>query len=240
MSKDTPQAPQPANPTTVANAQTTSNIGTAAAQQAANNVNTVGPNGSVNYNQTGSYTDPTTGSVLPTYTQTTTLDPLSEAILTGTKQAGASLIPTAQTLAQQAGGAATTPLNFDTADSGLLNSAPQQIDQNAAKASFDAQAGFLKPTYDQQQKDLQDQLSRHGIDVGSDAYNSAETNLANSQNQGLTAASNNAVAGGANSAAQLFNMALQGQQQNIGQQQLRQANPLHLLSQIYGGGGAAA
>jgi hypothetical protein len=240
LSKSSPQVPTPANPTTVSNAQTTSNLGTSAAQQAENNVNQVGPNGSTTYNQTGSYTDPTTGTSVPTYTQTNTLDPLSQAILTGTKQVGASLIPTAQTLAGQAGQAATTPLNFNTADSGILNSSPTQIDQNAAKASFDTQAGFLKPVYDQQQKDLQDQLSRAGIPVGADAYNSAETNLGNTQNQGLTAASNNAVAGGANSASQLFNMAQLGQNQNIGQQQLAQSNPLALLSQIYGGTGGSA
>src|SRR5882672_9592571 len=154
MSKDTPSAPTPANPTTVSNAQTTSNIGTAAAQAAANNINQVGPSGTVSYNQTGTYTDPTTGTQLPTYTQTTQLDPLSQAILTGTKQAGASLVPTAQTLATQAGTSATTPLNFNTADSGILNSSPNQIDQNAAKASFDSQYGFLQPVYAQQQKDL--------------------------------------------------------------------------------------
>jgi hypothetical protein len=236
LSKSTPSVPTPADPKVVSTDQTISNVGTAASQQAGNLINQVGPNGSVNYDQTGSYTDPTTGAVTPRYTQTTTLDPLTQSILAGTKQAGASLVPTAQTLATQAGTSATTPLNFNTADSGILNSSPQQIDQNAAKASFDAQAGFLKPVYDQQQKDLQDQLSRAGISVGNDAYSNAQTNLANSQNQGLTAASNNAVANGANSASQLFNMALQGQQNNVGQQQLAQSNPLSLLSQIYGGG----
>src|SRR5262249_50097627 len=155
-----------------------SNIGTAAATQAANNVNQVGPNGSVTYQQTGSYTDPTTGTQLPTYTQTTELDPLSQAILTGTKQAGASLVPTAQNLADQASTATTTPLNFNTPYSATLNQAPQQLDQTAAKASFDSQYGFLQPVYAQQQRDLQDQLSRQGISPGSEAYNSAMTNLA--------------------------------------------------------------
>jgi hypothetical protein len=64
-----------------------------------NNVNQVGPNGTVTYDQSGSYTDPTTGAVVPKYTQTTSLDPLSQAILTGTKQVGSTLTGTAQNLA---------------------------------------------------------------------------------------------------------------------------------------------
>jgi hypothetical protein len=240
MSKSSPSVPTPSDPTTVSNAQTTSNLGTAAGQQAMNNVNQVGPNGSTNYSQTGSYIDPTTGTTVPTYTQTTTLDPLSQAILTGTKQVGNSLTGTAQTLAGQAATSATTPLNFNTADSGILNSAPQQIDNQAAQASFNAGAGFLAPTYAEQQKQLQDQLSRQGISVGNDAYSNAETNLANTQNQGYTALANNAVANGSTSAQNLFNMALLGQQNNVGQQQLAQSNPLSLISQIYSGTGASA
>jgi hypothetical protein len=242
LSKSSPQVPTPADPTAVSNAQTISNVGTAASQQAGNMVNQVGPNGSTTYNQTGSYTDPTTGAVTPTYTQTQTLDPLSQSILAGTKQVGASLIPTAQNLANQASTSTTTPLNFNTADSGILNSAPQQIDQNAAQAAYTAGDSFLEPTFKQQQTDLQDQLSRAGISVGNDAYSNAQTQLGNTQNQARTALANSSVANGANSASQLFNMALQGQNQNISQQQLAQSNPLSLLSQIYGSGttGAAA
>lgn len=235
MGKSSPSAPAPSDPTKVASATTTSNIGTAAAQQAANNVNQVTPNGTVMYNQTGTYTDPTTGAQLPTYTQTTTLDPLTQTILTGTKQVGTSLVPTAQNLANQAATATTTPLNFNTPYSATLNQGPQQIDQNAATAAFNSGYGFLKPVYDQQQKDLQDQLSRQGISIGNDAYSNAQTNLQNTQNQGITALANQATAQGSQSAQNLFNMALQGQNQNIAQQQLAQQNPLDLISKIYGG-----
>ena len=240
MSKDTPQVPQPANPTTVANAQTTSNLNTAAGQQALNNTNIVGPNGSTTYQQTGSYTDPSTGTVLPTYTQTNTLDPLSQAILTGTKQVGASLVPTAQTLATQAGTSATTPLNFSGVNNDIIMGGPQAIDQNATNAIYAGENALLQPTFDEQQRQLQDQLSRAGISVGNEAYGNAETQLGTQQNQARLGALGQATGQGITSANNMFGMALQGQNQNLAQQQLAQSNPLSLLAQIYSGQGAAA
>lgn len=229
--KATPQVPATPNPTAVAGAQTQSNVDT----QAGNMVNTTGPSGSTTYNQSGGYTDPTTGQFIPQYTENTTLNPLAQSIYTGTEQAGNTLAGTAQTLAGNANTSATTPLNFNTADSGILNQAPQATDANVANAVYNEQAGFLQPTYQQQQTDLQDQLSRQGIPLGSTGYGNAETQLANTQNQGYTAAANNATAQGSQAGSNLFNMALLGQQQNIGQQQLAQSNPLSLISQIYGG-----
>lgn len=238
MSKSQPSAPTPADPTTVANSQTTSNLGTAAATQAMNNVNQVGPNGSVTYNQSGTYTDPTTGTSVPTYTQTTQLDPLSQAILTGTKQVGASLVPTAQNLAGQAATASTTPLNFNTAFSDTLNKSPDQINQQASDAIYSNATRYLDPQFDLQQRQLQDQLSRQGIPVGSEAYNSAMSQFQSSKNQAYGSARDSATAGGTQAASNLFGLAQQGQNQQIAQQQLAQQNPLKLISQIYGGASA--
>jgi hypothetical protein len=222
----------------VSNAQTKSNFATAAGTQAANNVNQVGPNGSVTYKQTGTYTDPTTGASLPTYTQTTELDPLSQAILTGTKQVGASLVPTAQTLAGQAATSATTPLNFDTAFSGTLNKSPDQINQQASDAIYSNATRYLDPQFQTQQRQLEDQLSRQGIPVGSEAYNNAMTNFNSTKNQAYGSARDTATAGGTQAATNLFGLAQQGQNQQIAQQQLAQQNPLKLISQIYGGASA--
>lgn len=236
MSKSTPTVPTPANPTTVANATTTSNLGTSAAQQAENNVNTVGPNGSTTYNVTGSYTDPTTGTSVPTYTQTNTLDPLSASILAGTKQAANTLVPTANTLAGQAGSTATTPLNVNqTANNGIIAAGPQALDPTVANAVTSQQESFLTPQWNQTQQNLTDQLSRAGIPVGSDAYNSAMTNFNNSKTQAFQSAQDSGTAQGAGIANNMFGLAVQGQNQNLGQQQTVQSNPLALLSQIYGG-----
>lgn len=237
MSKGS-SAPAPADPTVVSNAQTKSNIGTAAATQAANNVNQVGPNGTVTYNQTGSYTDPTTGASLPTYTQTTNLDPLSQAILNGTKQAGGTLAGTAQNLATQANTSATTPLNFNTPFSATLNQSPDQINQQASDAVYSNATRYLDPQFTQQQRDLQDQLSRQGISPGSEAYNNAMTNFNSTKNQAYGSARDSATAGGTQAATNLFGLAQQGQNQNLAQQQLAQSNPLKLINQIYGGASA--
>lgn len=239
--KNSPQVPTPANPTTVANAQTTSNLDTAAGTQAIDNVNQVGPNGSTTFNPTGSFTDPTTGTTVPTFTQTTTLDPLSQSILTGTKQAANTLVPAAQNLATEAVGSTATPLDVNqTANNGIIAAGPQAIDQNATNTIFAGENALLQPTFQQQQTDLQDQLSRAGISVGNQAYSNAETQLGTQQNQATTAALGSATGQGITSANNMFNLALQGQQQNLGQQQTLQSNPLQLLSQIYGGSSPTA
>jgi hypothetical protein len=111
-----------------------------------------------------------------------------------------------------------------------------------ANAVYNEQAGFLAPAYQQQQTNLTDQLSQQGIPIGSAAYGNAETQLANTQNQGYTAAANNATAQGANIAGQNFGLALQGQNQNTQNQLLSQTNPIGLLSLLTSGaslGGAA-
>lgn len=236
MSKGS-DAPAPADPTLVANSQTKSNLGTASATQAMNNVNQVGPNGTVTYDQTGSYTDPTTGTVVPKYTQTTSLDPLSQAILTGTKQVGGSLVPTAQKYADIAGGSAK-PLNFDTAFSGTLNKSPDQINQQASDAIYSNSTRYLDPQFTEEQRQLEDKLSRQGIPVGSEAYNNAMTQFQSSKNQAYGSARDTATAGGSTAATNLFGLAQQGQNQNIGQQVLAQQNPIQMLSQIYGGASA--
>lgn len=224
----------------VSNAQTSSNIGTAAAQQAGNLVNVHGPTQNTDYSQTGSYVDPTTGAVTPTYTQNTTLSPIAQTLLSGTQNTGAALLPAASNYAGQAVAGSANPLNFNTPFSSTLNSTPQQLDNQAADAVYNKQATYLDPQFTQQQKDIEDQLSRQGIPVGSEAYNSAMTNFNNTKNQAYGAARDSATAGGASSASTLFNMALQGQNQNIGQQQLAQQNPLQLLSQIFNGTGSGA
>ena len=72
-----PDAPTPPSVQDTARAATGTNVSTAVANAYLNNVNQTTPNGSLNYNQTGSYnwTDPSTGSSynIPTFTATQTL-----------------------------------------------------------------------------------------------------------------------------------------------------------------------
>jgi hypothetical protein len=231
VSKSTPTPPPAPNPTTVANAQTGTNIDT----QAGNLVGTSGPGGSTNYTQSGSYKDPNTGQVIPQWTQNTQLSPLAQSIYTGTQQTAQSLLPTAQNLAGEAATSTATPLNVNGANNSTIQAGPQALDPTVTNAIYSQSKSFLDPQFAQQQKDLQDQLSRQGISVGSDAYNSALTNFNNTKNQAYNAADTSAISGGAAQANNMYNLAVLGQNQQLGQQQTVQSQPLSLLSQLYGG-----
>ena len=225
-----PQTPSAAE---TAAAQGQSNTSTAASQAALNFVNQNTPYGDTTYTQTGSYTNPQ-GDTVPTYTQNVSLSPLGQNILTGEQTATNNLLPAAQNLSEQAAASTATPLNFNTADSAILNTAPQLLDQNAANAVYGEQKSFLDPQWNQQAQQLQDQLSRQGIPVGSDAYNNAETQLDNARTQAYQAAQDSAVTSGMQGASQLFGLAQSGQNQNIQEQQIAQQQPLSLLSQLFG------
>lgn len=236
--KSSPSPPPAPDPAATAAAQTGSNIGTAVAQATLNDVNSNTPYGSTTYNQSGtySYTDPTNGQTyaIPQFTQNTNLSPLGQTLLQGQGQVATSLIPTAENLATQAGASATTPLNFSGANEDYLQAGPQLLNQGATNALYNQQASFLNPQWDQQQTQLQDQLARQGISVGSDAYNNAETQFNNAKTQAYQSAADSAIGGGSAAAGNLFNMALAGQNQNIAQQETAQSNPMSLLSQIMG------
>lgn len=220
MSKGSPQAPTAPDPTATIAAQTQSNIATANA----NRTNSVTPTGSSQWSQ-----DPS-----GQWTQTSSLTPAGQQVQSGTQNVAASLIPTAQNLAGQAGTASTKPLDFSGTNQDYLNAGPTSLNQGATTAAYNAKKTFLDPQWDQSSTDLHDQLSRQGIPVGSDAYNRAMTNFNNSKTQAYGAAADTAVGQGQTGANNMFGMALQGQQQNIAQQQTAQQNPIKLLSQLYG------
>lgn len=243
MGKSTSPPPVP-DPVATAQAQGQANTSTAASQAALNHVDQYTPYGSSVFNQTGSYTNDA-GQTVPTYGETTSLSPALEQTLTGQEGITNSLLPDIQKQVDQSAGAISTPLNFNTADSATLNAAPQQLDQQAANAVYNEQAGFLNPQWQQQQQQTEDQLARQGIPVGSTAYDSAMTQLDNSRTQAYQSAADSATAQGSASASNLFNMALSGQQQNISQQTLAQQQPISLLqsllgTQPYGQGQSAA
>jgi hypothetical protein len=233
LGKSSPSPPPAPNPAATAAAQTASNVNTAIAQTALNDVNQNTPFGTTSFQQTGTRTTPD-GSQIPTFTQDTTLNPLSQAFLTGTQGIEAGAIPAAQALAGQSETSLTNPLNFNTPFSDTLNKGPQILDQNTVDAIYGQQKGFLDPQWNQNQQQLQDQLSRQGIGVGSQAYSGAQTQFDNARTQAYQSAQDAAISGGTGAAQNLFNMALQGQQQNVGQQQLAQTNPLANLQALFG------
>jgi hypothetical protein len=228
-----PSQPATPDPVATAKAQLGTNIGTAIAGSTLSNINQTGPGGSTTFTQNGGYTDPTTGQWVPQWNENTSLSPLGNQLLGGQQGLVNSYMP----WLQQAG-ANTGPLDINGgANAGIVNQGPQAYDANVANAVYNQQTGFLAPTYKQQQTDLTDQLARQGIPLGSEAYGNAQTQLANTQNQGLTAAANQATSQGAQIGQGNFGLALQGQQQGVNLQQLAQTNPISLLSMLTSGAG---
>jgi hypothetical protein len=93
--------PDPPNPQATAAAQTATNVGTAVANANLNNVNQVTPQGNLNYNQTGGYTDPTSGQFIPQFTATQTYTPTGQATFDQSQQAQYQLAATGNEQAQR-------------------------------------------------------------------------------------------------------------------------------------------
>ncbi len=230
---DTPSVPSIPDPATTAAAQSGANVNTAAATSALNNMNMVTPYGSVTYDTTGTYTTPD-GQVVPRYTATTALTPSGQAILKGTEDTALNLLPAADSLSRGAAYSLSNPLDFNTAGSKILYGDPTLLSDKAADATYAKAKGFLDPQWNQQQRQLEDQLSRQGIPIGSEAYSNAMTNFNNARTQAYDAASSGAIANGTNAAGNLFNMALSGHNQNLTDQRLAQNNPLDNLKSLFG------
>lgn len=228
-------APAPTPAAQVSSAQSGSNINSSLAQQQMNMIDKNGPGGSVKYNQTGDYyTDPTSGNVVPRYSQNTTLSPLGQSLLDAQGNVVNSQLPGIQGEA-----AGYKPLDITSgANANIVNQGPQAYEGNVANAIYNKQAGFLNPQWDQTQNQLTDQLSRQGIPVGSEAYDRSMTNFNNSKTQAYDAARNSATTGGAQAGATNFGLALAGQNQNVTNQQLAQQNPAKLLSLLNSGAGS--
>lgn len=216
-----------------ANAQTASNVQTAEANAALNRVDQTTPYGSVTYSTNG--TDPTTG--VPIYSQNTSLSPQGQQIFDSEGKLVNSALDAAGNLAQ---GIETTPLNTaNTPYTSTLNQGPQLLDQNTVNATYNQAKGFLDPQWDQNQQQLQDQLSRQGISVGNQAYSNAETQFDNARTQAYNAAQDSAIQNGVNNASTLFGNALAGQAQNVNQQVQAQDQPVSLLSALISGSQAS-
>lgn len=165
-------APEPPDPRETAAASTSTNIGTAIANAGLNQVNQITPDGNLTYSQTGSssWTDPYTGEtyLIPRYTATQTLSPAQQAIKTQTDAAELNL----GTLANN--------------QSAFLNdymSKPVDLNNEATEARlFDLGRARLDPMFEEQQKALDAKLANQGIALGSRAYDAAQRQQYQSQN----------------------------------------------------------
>lgn len=140
--------------------------------------------------------------------------PFSGSIQNWTKAGQALDTPLTSTIQ----GAPAAIANLQTPYDSTLNQGPQLLSDKTSDALYRKQATFLDPQWKQQGQLLQDQLSRQGIPVGSQAYNNAMDELNRSKTQAYQTASDSALAGGTQAAGNLFGMALAGKGQALGQQ----------------------
>lgn len=229
------QAPVAPDPTATAAAQTASNNATAGYQQSLNMIDQTTPLGSLTYTNTG--TDPVTGapkysqnvSLSPTGQkefdlQQQTGDALDNLALSGTGQVQSAMsqpqsyaglpsvttidpskLPTLSTIDPSKLSALPS---YDTA--GLDAAAPtaNQADYTQAQQALMNQFTMsLDPQWQQQQKQVQDQLTQQGISEGSDAWNTALNNFQLQKTQAYQTANNNAVTGASNIEAQQYGLA---------------------------------
>jgi len=165
------KAPDPTPPKETSAATTGTNVSTAIANSFLGNVNQVTPDGTLTYDQTGSYqwNDPYTGQsyTIPRFTATQTLSPQQQAIKDQTNSADLNLASLANTQSGFLNDYMAKPFSYSTGDyenwaGGLydkLNS-PQSADQTEA---------------------MRTQLANQGISIGSDAYTKAIGGLQRSQ-----------------------------------------------------------
>ncbi|WP_434723039.1 tail fiber domain-containing protein [Mesorhizobium sp. RIZ17] len=159
-----PSPPAPPDPKETSAAQTGTNVSTAIANANLGNVNQVTPDGSLTYNQTGTYKqyDPYTGKTydIPTYTATQTLSQTGQAIKDQTDQAQLNMGKLANS------------------QSAFLNdflSKPVDLSNDATEARLmDLGMKRLQPALDARRASNEADLINRGIRPGSDAYAQAQ------------------------------------------------------------------
>lgn len=187
FSKDDP--PTPPNPVQVSGAQTSANVSTAIANAFLNNTNQSTPLGSLNYDQTGTYsfTDPSTGNAydIPRFTASQTLSPQELAIQSEGERGKLNLATLGADQSGRLGGLLSSPFDLSGApgagDAGMLSGIPRAQttfgdgnDYSADRARVEASLfSRLNPQLDRARTSLEQRLSDQGIRYGSTAYNDA-------------------------------------------------------------------
>ena len=188
-----PSAPAAPDYTSAANATAAGNLDAARAATAANRVNQVTPYGNLNYSINGS--DPYGN---PTWTATTSLSDVGQQLLNNQNNASLGL-----------GSAINSQLgNVQNTMSQPFNPNLPQVGINAGQNYQDAYMQRLAPQIGQQRELLNNQLSNQGIPVGSDAWNKAQMNQGQKENDLYAAATTQGFGTGLQANQQAYNQAL--------------------------------
>lgn len=167
-----PKAPEAPDPVKTASAQTGSNIGTAIANNSLNMVNQYTPDGSLEYEQTGStrWKDPTSGEVyyIPNYSATQTLSEIGQQTKDANDQAGLNLANLASDQSDRLNSLLSAPvdLNNEDTEARLMELGRKRLD----------------PALADRREDLRTNLSNQGIKLGTAAYDRAMSEFDQSRN----------------------------------------------------------
>lgn len=165
------RAPAPPDPKKTSAAQTGTNIGTAIANNSMGLVNQVTPDGSLTYDQTGSYSyvDPYTGQSydLPQYTATTQLSEAGQAIQDQNQGAQLNLASLANDRS-----------DFLRDYLPTTEAATDQIDSKL----YELGSKRLDPRFAQEEEALRTRLANQGIAPGSEAYNRELSQMGQTKN----------------------------------------------------------
>lgn len=237
MGKSSPSPPPTPNPQATAQAQGAANVDTAAAQAALNAVNQVTPNGSLTYSPTGSYTTPS-GQTVPTYTATTTLSPVRQAILGQQEQVQGGLANLGNDLVNNS----SMPLSqtFGKDVTANLPQIPGTNDlagfaKDVAQKTYQGQANLLEPQLQMQQQQQYAQLANEGLAPGSKAYNNAQRQLQTNQDLALGAIASQAQGQGLAAENQIFGQGVTAQNQALNVNLTAQNQPINELSALLQG-----
>jgi hypothetical protein len=181
--------PTPPSPIATAGAQTASNVSTAVANAFLNNTTQVTPTGSLNYDQTSTYSfnDPLNGVTynIPRFTATQTLSPNEQAIQTQGEGAKLNMAQLANSQSARLGNLLGNDLNLANAptagNAASFGNIPQaattfgqNTDYNQARSHVeDALFQRLQPQTTRALDNLEQRLADQGIRYGSGAYHSA-------------------------------------------------------------------
>ena len=214
--KSSPSPPPPPDPTTIANAQSTANQQTAAYQAGLNNPNVFTPLGS-NVRTAANAAGTTALNANPQYNQTISLTPQGQQLYgqqlqqqLGMSSAANQLLPQVQ----QAFG------NQQLNSSADIN----QTSKNASDAYYNQQKAYLDPQWQNNQDRQNAQLANQGVMAGSQAYNTAQDELARQKAFAYNQAQQGAITQGPGVAGQ--NLQLQAANTSL---------PLNQLSALMSG-----
>ena len=208
MGKSSSAPPAP-DYTGAAQATASGNLDAARAASAANRVNQVTPYGNLDYSQNG--TDPYGN---PTWTATTSLSDVGQQLLNNQNQASLGLGSTINSALGNVQSTMGQPFNPNLPQVGI----------NAGQNYQDAAMSRLAPQISQQRELLNNQLANQGIPVGSQAWQTAQMNQGQKENDLLAA-----------NTTQGFNTGLAANQQAYNQAMTNYNLPLNTLSALRSG-----